>query len=89
MKIASHLNMLVSHTKPKLPPSQTLFPLTLHAPVVLSSADNSLANSLDSDQARHFVKPDLNQNCLTLIVFLIDFFFKKSSKRSVDSKKAF
>ena len=36
----------------------------------------TFANSLDPDQARQNVGPDLDSNCLTLMVFLIDFFEK-------------
>ena len=41
-----------------------------HGPLVLFSADffqnriPSVSNSLDPDQARHFVGPDLGPNCL-------------------------
>ena len=34
----------------------------------------TLANSLDPDQARQNVGPDLDPNCLTLMVFLKEFF---------------
>ena len=33
----------------------------------------TFANSLDPDQARHHVEPDLDPNCLTLIVILKEF----------------
>ena len=33
-----------------------------------------VANSLDSDQAGHYVRPHLNSNCLTHMVFLKDVF---------------
>ena len=36
----------------------------------------TFANSSDADQARQNVGPDLDPNCLTLRVFLIDFFEK-------------
>ena len=36
----------------------------------------TFANSLDPDQARHSVGPDLSPNCLTLMVFLKEFFKK-------------
>ena len=35
------------------------------------------ANSLDQDKDQQNVGPDLDPNCLTLTVFLKDFFFKK------------
>ena len=38
----------------------------------------TFANSLDPDQARQNVQPDLDPNCL--MVFLKDFFFKKLIK---------
>ena len=47
--------------------------ITICLPV--PSADN-FANSLDPDQARHFVWPDLDPNCLTLMVFLKEVFVK-------------
>ena len=34
----------------------------------------TFAKSLDPDQARQNVRPDLDPNCLTLMVFLKDFF---------------
>ena len=36
----------------------------------------TFANSLDPDQARQNVGPDLDPNCLTLMVFLKEFFEK-------------
>ena len=36
----------------------------------------TIANSLDSDQALHFVGPDLDPNCSTLMMFLKDIFEK-------------
>ena len=45
------------------------------------------ANSFDPDQARHFVGPDLDQNCLTLLVFLKYFFGKDDWKNQQMSKK--
>ena len=36
----------------------------------------TIANSLDQDQDRHNVGPDLDPNCLILIAFLKDFFVK-------------
>ena len=36
----------------------------------------TFANSLDPDQARRFVGPDLDQNCLTLMVMLKEFLEK-------------
>ena len=51
----------------------------------------TFANSLDQDQARQRVGPDLGPNCLTLVVFLIDKeFFEKfdfEEKKSKDDKK--
>ena len=48
----------------------------------------TFANSLDPDQARQNVGPDLDPNCLTLMVFLKDFFEKKSKKKkNLDDKK--
>ena len=43
----------------------------------------TFANSFDPDQARHNVGPDLNLNCLTLMLFLKEyikkvFFFLKA-----------
>ena len=37
----------------------------------------TFANSLDPNQAQRFVGPDLDPNCLTLMVFLKDIFEKK------------
>ena len=36
----------------------------------------SFANSLSPDQARHFVGPDLDPKCLTLMICLNNFFEK-------------
>ena len=44
--------------------------------LLMSSAD---AKSLNPDQARHFVGPDLDPNYLTLLVFLKDIFCNKSA----------
>ena len=46
------------------------------------------ANSLDSDQARQNVGPDLDPNCLTLMVFLKEFFEKDDFEKKTDDKKA-
>ena len=44
----------------------------------------TFANSLDPDQARQNIGPDLDLNCLTMMVFLKEFFekvyFEKISK---------
>ena len=40
---------------------------SLHARII--STDISLANSLNPDQARHFVGPDLVPNCLTILCY--------------------
>ena len=40
-----------------------------YSPLLITST-----NSLDPDQARRDVGPDLNPNCLTLMVFLKEFF---------------
>ena len=37
----------------------------------------TFANSLDPDQARHLVWPDLDPSCLTLIVFLKEYLEEK------------
>ena len=42
--------------------------------------------SLDPYQARHFVGPDLDPNCLTLITFLKEFFKKDMKKISRQQK---
>ena len=52
--------------------SSNRFRLNLHLQV--PSANSQFANSLDPDQARQNVGPDLDANCLTLMVFLKDFF---------------
>ena len=46
----------------------------------MSSADN-LCKQLDPDQARQNVGPDSDPNCLTLMVFLKDFFEKVILKK--------
>ena len=38
----------------------------------------TFANSLDPNQAQQFVGPDLDPNCLTLMVFLKDIFEKEN-----------
>ena len=47
----------------------------------------SFANSLDLDQARHFVRPDLDPNCLTLIAFLKEFFEKVDFEKNQQTTK--
>ena len=44
----------------------------------------SLTNSLDPDEARQSVSPDLDPNCLTLIVFLKEYFYKADFVKSAD-----
>ena len=44
-------------------------------------------NSLDLDQDRHSVSPDLNLKSLTLIVFLKGFFFLNIFKKSQQMTK--
>ena len=48
--------------------------------LLVSSADITLANSLNPDQTRQNVRPDLDPNCYTLIEFLKDDFGKKSAE---------
>ena len=49
----------------------------------------TFANSLDPDQARQNVGPDLDPNCLTLMVFRKEFFEEVNfRKKSIDDKKA-
>ena len=47
----------------------------------------TFANSLDPDQARQNVGPDLDPNCLTLMVFLKDCFLKKKKLKKKKKKK--
>ena len=37
----------------------------------------TFANSLEPDHARHFVRPDLDSSCLTLMVYFMKEFFEK------------
>ena len=47
------------------------------------------SNSLDPDQDRQNVGPDLDPNCLTLIAFLKEFFEKvRFEKKSTDDNKS-
>ena len=49
----------------------------------------TFANNLEPDQTRRNVRPDLDPDCETLIVFLKDFFEKVDfEKKSADDKKA-
>ena len=45
-----------------------------------------LANSLDPDQARQNVGPDLGPNCLTLMVFLKGYMKTLFGKKSVEPR---
>ena len=47
----------------------------------------AFANSLDPDQARHNVCPDLGPNHLTLRLFLEEFFFKKLTLKKVSRRQ--
>ena len=47
----------------------------------------TFANSLDTDQARQSVGPNLDPNCLTLMVFLKDFFKKLILKKNPHTTK--
>ena len=58
--------------------------------LLVASADNfSAANSLDPDQARQNVGPELVSNCLALIihVFLEEYFEKKKQQTTKQSFK--
>ena len=48
----------------------------------------TFANSLDPDQARQNVRPDLSPNCLTLMVFLKEYFekvdFEKNQQKTIE-----
>ena len=57
--------------------------MSLPASVVLLI---TFASSLDPDQARRIIGPDLYPNCLRLMVFLI-FFSEKVMKKSANYKK--
>ena len=48
----------------------------------------TFADSLDPYQAQQNVGPDLDPICLTLTVFLKEFFKKVAFKKSADNKKA-
>ena len=54
---------------------------------VVSSADN-LCNRLDPDHAGQDVKPDLDPNCVTLMIFLKEI-LKKNLTAKIDKKKNF
>ena len=47
----------------------------------------TFANSLDPDQARHNVRPDLDPNYLTLMVFLKEFFEKVDNEKNQQTTK--
>ena len=47
----------------------------------------TFANSLETDQAQQFVGPDLDPNCLTLLVFL-KYFLKKKERIIMNFKKS-
>ena len=51
--------------------------LTLSAREIFCRLLITFANSLAPDQAQHNAGPDPDPNCLTLMVFLMSFFFKK------------
>ena len=53
--------------------SLSVYMLTLY---LLVSSANNFANSSDPNQAQQNVGPDLDPKCLTLMVFLKDFFSK-------------
>ena len=42
----------------------------------------NFANSLNPDQARGFVRSDPDPNCLTLVVFLREFFERKKTRKA-------
>ena len=49
----------------------------------------TFANSLASDQARQNVGPDLDPNCLPLVIFEIIFFIVDFEKNLADIKKVY
>ena len=49
---------------------------------------DSLANSLDPDQARLNVGPDLGPDCLTLMVFLKEFFEKVDFEKKISQQQS-
>ena len=48
----------------------------------------TFANSLDPDQAQQHVGPDLDPSCLTLMIFLKDFFWKSVFKKNLVDKNS-
>ena len=52
----------------------------------MPSVDN-FANSLDPDLARQNVRPDLDSNCLTLMVLLKEFFEKVDFEKNQQTSK--
>ena len=49
----------------------------------------TFANSLKPDQAQQYVRPDLDPNCMTLMVFLKELFYKVDfEKKSADDNKS-
>ena len=80
-QITSHLHTHDQHD------SSTSDPSNKHNKNVLLDSGNfcylliTFTNSLDTDQAQQNVSPDLDPNCLTLIMLLKFFFEKVNLKR--------
>ena len=47
----------------------------------------NIANRLDPDQERQYVGPDLDPSCLTLILFLKEFFEHVSFEKNLQTTK--
>ena len=68
--------------------------LILHASCNFYHLLMNFANSFDPDLVRQIVGPVLEPNCLTLMIFLKDFFFEKKNdflelkKKSAEDKRA-
>ena len=58
------------------------FLITLPASSEFCGLLATFANSLDPDLSRHSVRPDLDPSCLTLLLFLNEYFEKVMLKKS-------
>ena len=83
--VASNGSSHRSHNQPS-PDESPRYPdergeLTFYLLDLLCHLLITFANSLEPDQARHLVGPDLDPNCLTLIVFLKELIIKVHLKK--------
>ena len=82
-RLLIYISTIISNeVNTEVPPWNERLPLCL---LVTSAVNCFLTNSLDPDQARQNVGPDQDPNCLTLMVFLKEFWIDWKSEIDIQS----